>query len=59
MIWLWDAVYGGLEPLPYNITHQAQPYQKSTPHVKRYISVRVYTYAHPHHLKVLKHFRYI
>ena len=58
MIWLWDAVYGGLEPQPYNIT-QPKPYQKSTPHLKRYISVRVRPYAHPQHLKAIKHFVYI
>ena len=58
MIWLWGAVYGGLEPQTYNIT-QAQTYQKATPHLKRYISVRVHPYAHPQHLKVLKHFVYI
>ena len=63
MIWMWDAVHGGLEPQPWhcNIT-RAQPYpnfQKSTPALHRHNSVRVHPYAHPQHIKVLKHFVYI
>ncbi len=57
MIWMWDAVYGGLEPQPwhYNITW-AQPYPifpKIHPDLQRRNSVRVHPYAHPQHLKVL------
>jgi hypothetical protein len=48
----------GASTLQYNIT-QAQPYQKSTPHLKRYINVRVHPYAHPQHFKVLNHFVYM
>ena len=49
----------GFEASTYNIT-QTQPHQKFTPHRKSYIiSIRVHPYAHPQHLKVLKHFVYI
>ncbi len=48
----------GFEASTYNIT-QTQPYQKFTPHHKRYVSIRVHPYAYPQHLKVLKHFVYI
>jgi len=48
----------GFEASTYNIT-QTQPYKKSTPHHKRYISIKVHPYAHPQHLEVLKHFVYI
>ncbi len=34
-------------------------FQKSTPDLHRHNSVRVYPYAHPQHIKVLKHFVYI
>jgi hypothetical protein len=34
-------------------------YQKFCPHFHRYNSVRVHPYAHPQHMKVLKHFIYI
>ena len=39
----------------------APPYQnfpKFGPHLHRYNSVRVHPYAHPQHMKVLKHFVY-
>jgi len=63
MIWMWDAVHGGLEPQPwhYNFT-LAQPYPnfpKIHPNQHRCNSVRVHPYAHPQHIKVLKHFVYI
>jgi len=38
----------GFEASTHNIT-QTQPYQKSTPHCKRHISIRVHPYAHPQH----------
>ncbi len=54
---------GGLEPQPlhYNITW-AQPHPiflKSIPDLHRPNSVRVPPYAHPQHIKVLKHSVYI
>ncbi len=62
-IWMWDAVSGGLQPRPWH--HNviwASPYpnfQKFGPHLHRYNSVRVHPYAHPQHMKVLKHFIHI
>ena len=63
MIWMWDTVNGGLQPQPWhhNII-QAQPYSifpKIHPHLHMYYGIRVHPYAHPQHLKVLKHFVYI
>ena len=63
MVWMWDAIYGALEPQPrpYNIT-RTQPYPnfpKIHPHLQRCISIRVHPYAHPQHIKVLKYFEYI
>ncbi len=60
---MWDAVNGGLEPQSwqYNVIW-ALPYpniRKFGPHLQKYNSVRVHPYAHPHHMKVLKHFIYI
>jgi len=62
-IWMWDAVNGGSQPQPWhhNII-QARPYPifpKTHPHLHTYYSIRVHPYAHPQHLKVLKHFVYI
>ncbi len=62
MIWMWDALYGGLEPQPwpYNIV-RAWPYiifPKIQPHLYKHNSVRVHQYAHPQLIKVLKHFVY-
>jgi hypothetical protein len=40
----------------------APPYPnlpKFGPHLHRYTSVRVHPYAHPQHMKVLKHFIYM
>ena len=62
--WMWDALQAGLEPQPwhYNIT-QAPPtpiFLKSSPNLHRHSRVlRAHTYAHPQHIKVLKHFVYI
>jgi len=61
--WLWDAANGGLKPLQWhhNII-QARPYPispKTQPHLHTYYSIRMYPYAHPQHLKVLRHFLYI
>ncbi len=58
-IWMWDAVNGGLKPQPWhhNII-QARPYPifpKNHPHLNTYYSIRMHPYAHPQHLKVLKH----
>jgi hypothetical protein len=56
---MWDAVNGGWQPQPWhpNII-QARPYPN--PHLHMYFSsIRVYPYAHPQHLKVLKQFVYI
>jgi hypothetical protein len=63
MIWMWDTVNGGLQPQPWhhNII-QTQPYSifpKIHPHLHMYYGIRVHPYAHPQHLKVLKHFLYI
>jgi len=61
MIWMWDAVHGGLEHQHYNITW-AQTYTnfpKIHPDLQRRNSVRVHPCAHPQHIKVLKHFVYI
>jgi hypothetical protein len=63
-IWIWDAVNGGLQPQPWhhNIIVQARPYPicpKTHPHLHTYYSMRIHPYAHPQHLKVLKHFVYI
>ena len=69
---MWDAIYVGLEPQPwpYNITRARHyiNFLKIHPHLhksnihpplhKRY-SVRVDSYPHPQHIKVLKHFVYI
>ena len=62
-IWMWDAVNGGLKPQQWhhNII-QARPYPilpKFHPHLQTYYSIRMHPYAHPQHLKVLKHFVYI
>jgi len=62
-IWMWDAVNGGLQPQPWhrNII-QNRPYPvfpKIHPPLHMYYGIRVYPYAHPQHLKVLKHFVYI
>jgi hypothetical protein len=62
-IWMWDAVNGGLKPQPWhrNII-QARPYPIFPilhPHLHTYYSIRMHPYAHPQHLKVLKHFVYI
>ncbi len=60
---MWDAVSGGLEPQSWH--HSviwALPYpnfQKFGPHLHKYNSVRVHPYAHPQHMKVLKHFIHI
>ncbi len=60
-----DAVNGngGLQPQPwsYNII-LAWPYPifpKTHPHLPKYYNIRMHPYAHPQHLKVLKHFVYI
>ena len=65
MLWMWDAFFGGLEtqPWPYNIT-QAWPYPKFPDiHPQLHKSIKVYvrvdTYAHTQHTKMLKHFVYI
>jgi len=42
----------------YRLSHTPFP-QKITPTCTRITAIRVYQYAHPHHLKVLKHFIYI
>jgi hypothetical protein len=34
-------------------------FHKIHPHLHRCISIRVHPYAHPQHIKVLKHFVYI
>ncbi len=62
-IWMWDAVNGGLQPQPWhrNII-QARPYPifpKYTPTCICNTAIRMYPYANPQHLKVLKHFVYI
>ncbi len=63
MIWIWNAARDCLQPQPwhYNIT-RAQPYPyyaKNHTHLHRHNRVRVHPYAHPQHMKVLKHFIYI
>jgi len=62
-IWMWDAVSGGLQPQPCHhnfIWDSPYPsFQKFGHHLHRYNSVRVHPYAHPQHMKVLKHFLYI
>ena len=65
MTWMWDALQAGLEPQPWhdNITWAwAQlNFLNSTPdlHIRNRNSVRVHPYAHPQHIKVLKHCVYI
>ncbi len=59
MVWMWDAVYGGLEPLDHHITTSlglspTPMFQKSILNLHRHNSVRVGTYAHSQHIKVLK-----
>jgi hypothetical protein len=52
----------GVCSLIHDTTIQAQPYPsfpKIHPHLHMYYGIRVYPYAHPQHLKVLKHFVYI
>ncbi len=39
--------------------HLTPIFKKFGPHLHRYNSVRVHPYAHPQHMKVLKHFLYI
>ncbi len=34
-------------------------FPKSTPNLHMHNKVRAHPYAHPHHIKVLKHFAYI
>ncbi len=34
-------------------------FSKIHPHLQRCISIRVHPYAHPQHIKVLKHFEYV
>ncbi len=59
MIWMWDAVCGGLDSLNHDVTTSlglihAPILQKSIPNYR----VRVHPYAHPQHIKVLKHIVY-
>ncbi len=62
-IWIWDAVSRGLQPQSWhNNVIWAPPYPnrpKFGPHFHGYNSVRVHPYAHPQHMKVLKHLIYI
>jgi hypothetical protein len=61
-MWIQGAVNGGLQPQPWHrniIWAPLYPFcQKFGPHLHRYNSVRVHPYAHPQHMKVLKHFAY-
>ncbi len=61
-MWMWDAVNGDLQPQPWHHNAMwAPPYHnflKFCPHLHRYNSVSVDPYAHPRHMKVLKHFVY-
>jgi hypothetical protein len=65
MIWLWDAVYGvwrldlSTTSLRLRLRLSHTKISPLTPHLKRYISVRVHPYVHPQHLKELKHFVYM
>ncbi len=60
---MWDAVSHGLQPQPWH--HNviwAPPYHNTStfyPHLHRYNSVRMHPYAHPQHMKLLKHVIYI
>ncbi len=63
-IWIRDAVSSGLQPQPWHHTViWAMPYPnfpKFGPHpLHSYNSVIVHPYAHPQHMKVLKHFMFI
>ena len=42
----------------FGLSH-APNFPKIHPHLQRCISIRVHPYAHPQHIKVLKHFEYI
>ena len=59
MIWMWDAVYEGLEG---NQTDKATRIPAKSEFLlakcplQRYISLRVGPYAHPQHIKVLNDF---
>ena len=66
MIWRWDAVYAGLDPQPWHYNIIAQGPLHSTPIFQKFThtctvvkSIRVHSFAHPQHIKVLKHFLYI
>jgi hypothetical protein len=60
---MWNAIMGVCSlnndtTTSYRLSHT--PFSPKThPHLNTYYSKRVYPYAHPQHLKVLKHFGYI
>ena len=63
-----NTEYGMQSVVAYSLNHDthnnviwASPYPnfpKFSPHLQRYNSVMVHPYAHPQHMKVLKHFVY-
>ncbi len=65
MIWMWDEVCGGSQPQPWHhnvVGTLSHPnFSKIHPHHLDMMcnSVRVHPYAHPQHIKVIKHFVYI
>ncbi len=60
---MWYAVSGGLKSQPWHHNNIWAPPYSNFPkfcfHLHRYNSVRVHQYAHPKHMKVLKHCIYI
>ncbi len=61
-IWMWDAVWSCLQPHPWHYSvigvHLYPIFPRIGPHLHRCYSVRLHPYAHPQHIKVLKHLVY-
>ncbi len=68
MVWMWDVVYKGLGASTITLqyitaSHGLSPaprFPNSTPDLHRHNNIQMgLQYAHPQHIKVLKHFLYI
>ena len=55
----WGFAVSTMTPQYHTGSAIAPIFPKSHPHLHTYYSIRMHPYAHPQHLKVLKHFLYI